>query len=247
MGAIESKKIGEIYGRKYMQRNYRINECDDQKQILDWVVGNWSDMNVNILDAGCGSGKYSNYLYSKGFKNVYAIDLFDRSPVNNGIRYAKCSIDCTPFHGDSFDLVISLSVIYYLNNPERGLQEFNRLLKKGGLLIMTAHTKYSLFTLWRIIKRIVNSRSVEHLQNVKFYSANEYCKMLKSSGFEVEYVDGFRLSLLNGKVYSNVRRLAKKVFNKTLPCWTMKRTNNKAIKIFRATFGYHSVIVAVKR
>ena len=46
------------------------------------------------------------------------------------------------------------SVIFYLANPEKRIMEFKRVLKKGGIVFITAHTKYSLFILWRCIKRL---------------------------------------------------------------------------------------------
>lgn len=247
MNNIEADKIGGIYKKEKMQRSLHIDGCDEQKKILEWVLLQQESKEIAILDAGCGNGRYSNYLNNKGYINTHSIDLFDEAPSAISSLYKKSSIDNTPYPDNYFNVIFSFSVIYYLNNPETGFIEFNRLLERGGRLLITAHTKYSLFTLWRIIKRKLYPKSVEHLVNVKFYSASDYSDMLDAAGFDVVYVDGFRLSPLHGRVYSKLRNAVQKILSIKLPCFTMKISNNKLLKLFRARFGYHSVIVAVRR
>ena len=85
----------------------------------------------------------------------------------------------------------SFSAIYYLSNVREGLREFHRVLKTGGLLLISGHTRYSLFTLERLILR--TSGGVRHLRGVKFHSTGCYLRLVRQAGFEILDVDGFEL------------------------------------------------------
>jgi len=94
--------------------------------------------NLRILDAGCGTG--AALLYLKNFGKTIGIDI---SP--EALKYArkigrvkKGDISALPFKNESFDLVVCLDVIYHLwvRDYQKVLKEFNRVLKKDGLLLL---------------------------------------------------------------------------------------------------------------
>lgn len=94
--------------------------------------------NLKILDAGCGTGAVLSYLQNYG--QTIGIDI-----SNEALKYAKQigqvqkgDVTSVPFKDDSFDLVVCLDVLYHLwvKDYQKALTEFNRVLKKGGILLL---------------------------------------------------------------------------------------------------------------
>ncbi|PID43986.1 MAG: hypothetical protein CSA52_03435 [Gammaproteobacteria bacterium] len=196
-----NKRIESIYSQELSSTNALPQNDDQKKFILDHIP---FEKSVSVLDAGCGNGRYSKYLKAEGYHTVFSVDLFDRSPEKE-LSYCAATIENLPFKDDSFDFIFSNSVIYYLANPENGLIELKRVLKPGGTLIFSGHTKYSIYTLSRVIKRdFFHSRHVRHLRGVTFRGTDYYRLALQQTGFEILEENGFRflprpIGLLLGK------------------------------------------------
>jgi SAM-dependent methyltransferase len=195
-----------------------------------------SDLEASILDAGCGSGKYAKHLATIGYKNVRAIDLFDELDTQNLFTYCRDSIDSISSSDESFDFSYCFSTIFYLDNPLEGFEEFHRVLKPGAKIIVSAHTKYSLWTLdRRIMRRLGRSN---HLNGIKFYDVSEYVKMMQEAGFEVMDVDGYWLVYTPFNILNRLLRKFKFLqISAPAPKW---------LRHLRAHFGYHSLITAQK-
>jgi ubiquinone/menaquinone biosynthesis C-methylase UbiE len=114
----------------------------------DHIIGILSEIAVSdtasVLDAGCGPGNLLPQLASR-FGRVYALDASSRmlniarthTADFRNITYQVGNIEALPFGDESFDLVCSAGVIEYLPNIERALQEIQRVLRPGGLLILS--------------------------------------------------------------------------------------------------------------
>jgi SAM-dependent methyltransferase len=94
---------------------------------------------VRLLDAGCGTG---GFLARCSGYDVYGFDISEESIKFCKIRklrnILRASVSNIPFSSHSFDLVISLDVLYHLGVENDGiaLKEFYRVLAKGGVLVM---------------------------------------------------------------------------------------------------------------
>jgi SAM-dependent methyltransferase len=239
---LSNQEIKKIYARMINHR--LVLESDDIQlmYLLKFLPGNKSQL---ILDAGCGDGKYAFYLGQHGYRNVHAIDLFER--IESGeFYYQQASLDSLPFNKSFFDFIYCNSVIFYLEKPERGIQEFNRALKIGGLVFITAHTKYSLFTIWRCLKRFLGIKSLKHLEGVRFYSAYQYVQMLRRNGFEIICIDGYTLSFFIYPSYKFLGLICRKIFGIHLPMVKNRITRSKTLAYIKSVIGYHSIIVAQK-
>jgi len=244
--SLSNAEIIEIYKNLFQGQEPVVNDSDIQLRLLNYEIKKLSVINPVVLDAGCGNGKYSYRLIADGEKNVISTDLF-MDPLNHKyLNYSQASIDYLPFGNDCFDLVFSFSVIFYLENPEKGVQEFSRVLKPGGTLLLTAHTKYSLFTIYRRFKRLMKFKSMNHLSGVNFYSASEYIDMLKRHEFEIVYVDGYMLSFIFFPFYKMFTSAFKKLFKVNLPQYHPPIRAGKLLAKIRSLFAYHSIIVARK-
>lgn len=86
-----------------------------------------------ILDLGCGEGPYASLLQSLG-TTVVGCDRRPRPPYP-----AICAdVIRLPFRDESFDMVFSTQVLEHVPDPKAMLESAWRVLRPGGVLLMTA-------------------------------------------------------------------------------------------------------------
>ncbi|MBF0385805.1 MAG: class I SAM-dependent methyltransferase [Candidatus Omnitrophica bacterium] len=133
---------------------------------------------LKFLDAGCGTGILLSLL--SGHK-AFGFDISDdalqfcrKRNLTSLVQASACNI---PYKGGSFDIVSSIDVIYHLRikSDEEALAEINRVLKKGGYLILHA-SAYDSF-------RGKHDRAV-HTRHK--YTAKEVKEKVEKAGFEIE-------------------------------------------------------------
>ncbi len=93
--------------------------------------------NLLILDAGCGMGKDS--IFSKHYRcDLIGLDLSaSYLKKNRNLLNKICaSIYWLPFRASSFDGIICEWVIEHLNEPLKAFDEFKKVLKTNGFLIV---------------------------------------------------------------------------------------------------------------
>lgn len=110
-----------------------------------------------VLDAGCGSGWYAEYLLN----HEAVVTAFDLNAEFVRLTQARVGSRATilqanlaeplTFAGDAtFDLVIASLVMHYLKDWQPTLSEFHRLLKPGGRLVFSTHHP---FMDWKYFER----------------------------------------------------------------------------------------------
>lgn len=95
---------------------------------------------LQILDAGCGTGAVMGYLAP--FGTVVGCDMsalaLHLSKTRALSRLSQASVSCPPFKDNYFDLVASFDVLCHtaVSDYRAALSEFRRLLKPGGRLLL---------------------------------------------------------------------------------------------------------------
>ncbi len=93
---------------------------------------------AKILDSGCGEGALLEKIGGKGYKNLSGCDINDRDLKFRKITFKKCDLNKgLPYPDKSFDVVFSIESIEHLENPWNLINEFHRVLKPGGTLILS--------------------------------------------------------------------------------------------------------------
>ena len=92
------------------------------------------------LDVGCRQGDQTRWLEQKGY-TVTSIDVekvYDRAEVVDADQPL-------PHPDDHFDLLWCSEVIEHLDDPGKSIGEFRRVVKPGGLLVITTPNSYVWF------------------------------------------------------------------------------------------------------
>lgn len=108
---------------------------------------------VRVLDAGCGIGETAITLADKYRCEVFAIDLHEKM-VNQArkrfeeaglkIHIQQGNIEALPYDNEYFDCIIAESVTAF-TNISSALNEYNRVLKKDGILVINEMTAEDIF------------------------------------------------------------------------------------------------------
>ena len=123
----------------------------DHKILADALHG--VDKRSRIVDLGCGDGHTLAFLYTMGFANVDGIDFriswrlrlrclatkwrARTLPWRQSLQLRKGDLTQTPFPAQSCDCAISMSTIEHGVDLESFFSEAARILKRGGLLLVT--------------------------------------------------------------------------------------------------------------
>ena len=125
-----------------------------------------------LLDVGCGNKPFLHVFKNK-IKRHIGIDLPSTRHINSEID-AFASGDDIPFKDNSFDTILTTSVLEHVKEPQKMFNEMYRVLKKGSYLILTTPCQYGL-----------------HEQPYDFFRYTKYGleMMAKKSKFKVEKIE----------------------------------------------------------
>ena len=153
--------------------------------LYEKVVNHTSMETSTILDFGCGCGRMVRFLNNYSTTNtIYACEVnpdhvdWCRDNLNN-IQVSKCdALPPLPYQDQMFDLIYGLSVFTHLseNHATQWISEMKRVLKPGGILIVTIHGLTALNTIKdsSVHQKMFNLNSeiagqtMENLQKIPF-------------------------------------------------------------------------------
>jgi 2-polyprenyl-3-methyl-5-hydroxy-6-metoxy-1,4-benzoquinol methylase len=116
----------------------RLNRC-----LGDELVHKLSGQGeIQILEAGCGAGRFTEILLGYPVVRLTSADLSSavesnqiNFPQNQRHRIVQCDICLAPFKPDSFDVVVCLGVIQHTPNPELTIRKLFEQVKPNGWLV----------------------------------------------------------------------------------------------------------------
>ena len=121
---------------------------------------------IKILDIGTGPGFFPVILAEAGYKVTavdYTQEMLDTAKRNAGnlcerISFYKMDAQNLEFEDDVFDVVISRNLTWNLKDPKRAYEEWCRVLKPGGHLVileLTTPDRFPMKQLFAIYSKVV--------------------------------------------------------------------------------------------
>jgi len=134
--------FGGIFGKfgKIIAYVFRISYYKTWMLKINKIVNNGL-----LLDVGCGLG-YSLHVFKKKF-NTIGIDISEfaiRSHINKKFTTIIMSAEALGFKDNSFNVINCFDVIEHLNNPNAFLKDAYRILKNGGVMLISTPNVKSL-------------------------------------------------------------------------------------------------------
>lgn len=149
-----------------------------------------------VLECACGTGAISIYIARKCRKLVatdFAPGMLRRAAKKcrncTNVEFKKADITQIKCRDRRFDKVVAGNVIHLLPEPEKALQELERVVKPGGKIIIPTYINMSKGTGTAAVKFITLLGADFHRQ----FDLDSYKKFFENKGYtEVEYsvVDG---------------------------------------------------------
>ena len=150
------------------------------------ITDRLSDIPFNtVLDVGCGTGEILNTIKNRfPAVSLYGIDISEemleksKEKLLNTAELSLGDAELLPYENDYFDLLICSDSFHHYPNPQKAIEEFYRVLKTDGHLLMADFWKpFPVRQLMNVFIPFSNEG------DVKVYSKNEIVRFLKHVGF----------------------------------------------------------------
>ena len=174
---------------------------------LDNIVKSVFSRNKRILDAGCGEGHLLQRLHNFKDNEYYGIDVTPIAIEHAKLRCPFAKIKTgnlleTGYDDNFFDVVICTEVLEHIPQFKLVLREFKRIVKPGGLLIISFPNEI----LWTISRFFLGRKPIkvpDHFNSFRPSKMKEFVGMKVISKFGLPFRLPFFCSLGYQMVFKN--------------------------------------------
>ena len=151
-----------------------------QRKIIKSIQSN---SRAKILDIGCGTGDALLMFKKKGFIHLNGLDLSSvmlakaRRKLGRKVVLKKSNVEKMPFQKDFFDIVISTEAFHHFPNPQKALQEINRIIKPQGRFYL-ADVNFFLLPVHWLFKKFEPG-------HVGINNKKQFRELFKQAGFKI--------------------------------------------------------------
>jgi ubiquinone/menaquinone biosynthesis C-methylase UbiE len=135
----DSTQLPDVYDRG---RSYRPEVLRYWLHTISSAIG--KDQVDDILDLGCGTGRFSGALAEHFGSRVIALEpsqrmlAIAREKASAGVTFLHGKGEAIPLPSAAVDLVFMSMVFHHFEDPKRVVRECSRVLRDGGTICMRA-------------------------------------------------------------------------------------------------------------
>jgi ubiquinone/menaquinone biosynthesis C-methylase UbiE len=184
------------------EQRYRKSSFQMRRAVLEKALRGRNLTGTLWLDAGCGTGTLARWLAGRGC-SVLGVDAapemlavanqsLQSESLSNRLSFVRVStIARLALDDRSLDGILCSSVLEYLVNPSACLTEFARVLKPGGLLVVSVPNRNSIARRLQLachrLGAVLGQSCCKFLEYSRHqYSSSEFDRLLARSGFKGE-------------------------------------------------------------
>ena len=137
---------------------------------------------LSLLEIGCGTGHFTRY-FATLLPSVVGLDISPamlkearRQNTDKSIPYLVGDALHLPFSDASFDVVVFITTLEFLTNPQQAIREAGRVARRG--LLLGVLNAYSLMGIARRLERFFKPTIYNYAH---FYSVGELSKLVRKS------------------------------------------------------------------
>ena len=134
-----------------------------------------------LLEIGCGTGHWSAFFAEQGFR-VTGLDISGRMlTIARGKRipraeFCRADAGAVPFPDDTFDVAVAITLLEFVPEPPRAIEEMVRCVRHGGRIVVGVLNRWSYLGLSR------KSRASPLFRAARFFSLRELRGLLSEYG-----------------------------------------------------------------
>jgi ubiquinone/menaquinone biosynthesis C-methylase UbiE len=122
-----------------------------------------------ILDVGCGPGMMTEHCLSRGFE-FFGVDISQGMITLCNERFGHLPpahfsvgrVQRLHFPNDCFDVALCMGVLEYVDDAKSAIAELRRVLKPGGLLLISCLNDFSPYWVWDRLDRKIQALPPSH-------------------------------------------------------------------------------------
>jgi ubiquinone/menaquinone biosynthesis C-methylase UbiE len=135
------------------------------------------------LDVGTGTGHFAADLASRSLE-VVGLDLSMgmlemAMRKKQGERWIQGDAASLPLPADSFDLVLSITALEFVADPQRAVQELWRVVRPGGRLVVAVLNSWSP---WAWARRRESEQQETPFSHARFFAPRQFVQLLGALG-----------------------------------------------------------------
>ena len=132
---------------------------------------------LRVLDVGCAFGffldEWNRLIKCEGYGIEISSHAFAYAKNLLRMNVFNCDLSECNFEPESFDIVFLIGTIEHIISPRKTLEEISKILKPGGLLVLTTVDTMGLIPLYSL-------KPPEHLF---YFNHDNLSKLLKKTGY----------------------------------------------------------------
>ncbi len=170
------------------------------------LISKHRDQIGKVLDIGCSTGTFLNQMRQNGW-DAYGVETSlhasEYARTHFGLDVTTSTLGETDFPDEFFDVVTMWDVLEHVNDPKETLRQIARILKPGGLLLVSVPNPESMGA--KVFRDVwVGWDRPRHLH---IFSPKVIKKYLNATGFKLKTIESLGgrlgLTLLNLEFWAN--------------------------------------------
>lgn len=140
----------------------------------------------NLIDVGCGIGLFAEVAIKRGW-NVYGTEYTDEAIEINrqkGVNMMQGKLNANNYSPDFFDAITSFEVIEHINNPIEEMNNFYKILRKGGIVYITTPNFNSLSR--NLLKN--DWTVITYPEHLSYYTPKTLKHLMQECGFKKQKI-----------------------------------------------------------